>query len=521
MKKVTYAKFNRERLPNFQVGTFHFTDQQGIKKVEKRPLTSAAETHIDGIFQNSLLLNEKYLNVNVLTGVKENKSIVYPYVEGIRWDKHLFEQFTSGRMDEFHNTLREYWDMLVNLQSSEETDFETDEEFQQIFGNKLKMKSERYLQPANIDLILENVIIDESGVKTIIDCEWVFDFKIPLKFIFFRGVYSFWIKYQVELQSHLSLLDLVSPYKITADMLTDFLEMEEKHFQFFVNGADYQVGFHGQYIKPNHSLQELYASRASQAFNVKLFYANEEIYDEDHSIVISTAASDEFREYSFKIDSQTLFADLPLRLDPFDRSGWASIQKIKIYESGSGKGIIISDKLELQNLFTYNDQVLLIPDDQNFSFISLMEDPQLFINLKSISKEFLHSDLVFEISMRFGVLDKEIFEKIYMVYKKDKQDLEYVISFERKNYNKLLNDSNEKLNDRDKQLEKQNEKIEMLQKELKETRETLTKVEYNFTEAQEQLDNAKKELNELLHSKSWQITRPLRALMAAFAKRKI
>jgi len=513
MKKVTYAKFNRERLPHFQVGTFHFTDQ-GIKKVEKRPLTVAAEVHINDVFQNSLLLNAIYQNVNVLTGVKENKSIVYPYVEGMRWDKILFKHFISGDISAFHNTLREYWDMLVNLQSNEETDFEADEEFQKIFGTKLKMTSERCLKPANIDLILENVIIEESGVKTIIDCEWVFDFKIPLKFIFFRGIYSFWIKYQEELQAHFSLFDLISPYGITEEMMTVFLNMEEKHFQFFVNGADYEIGFHGQYIKPNHSLPELYASKANQVFNVKLFYANEGGYDEERSIALTGSAFGGFQKYSFKINAQSLFSKEPLRLDPFDCSGWASIKMIRIYESGSGKEIIISKKSELQNTFTYNDQVLLIPDDQNFSFFSLTEDPQLFINLENVSEEFLQSDLIFEMFMYFRILDKGISEEICRIYEREKQDLEHSIFIERQNFDTQLRDCN-------KELEQKNEKIEMLQQELTETREMLKKVEYDFSETQEKLDNVKKEINELLHSKSWKITRPLRALVAAFAKRKI
>ncbi|GGN92951.1 hypothetical protein [Saccharibacillus kuerlensis] len=509
MKKITYSKFNRERLPAFQLGTIHFIEDE-VKKVEKRPLTQEAEMHIDTMLQNTTLLNEIHSNVNVLVGEKKNRSLVYPYIEGISWDKHLFEQFKAGNLDGFHQTIKEYWNMLLGLQTGEETTFSADEKFQKVFGKKLEMGFERCLQPANIDLIFENIIIDESGTKNIIDCEWVFDFKIPIKFIFFRGVYSFWIKYQADLDSKVSLKELLAPYEITEANLVDFLEMEEKYFQNYVNGKDYLVGFHGNYMKPSYPVNHLYQTAMGQMFNVKLFYENNGQYDEDHCMVWTGIASGQVQTYSFQVSKEMLFSEMPLRLDPFDRSGFAKIKSLKIYNSCNEDRKLFFKESSFHNLFNYNEQVNIVQNNQEIFLFSIEEDPQLFLKPLHSLVNSLDSTFFIEIEMQVELVSSKFIEDLCVMYsdkiEKVEQQMRSATSEAEEKVKKLIA--------LDKKLKEKTNKIEEKEKDLKEKQkevEQLTAV----------LNTSRATLNQVLNSKSWKFTEPLRKLMSVFSKRKM
>ena len=50
MKKI-YAKFTKERAPEFQIETAIYETEDG-KKVSKRPLTDLAKEHVERMYQN-------------------------------------------------------------------------------------------------------------------------------------------------------------------------------------------------------------------------------------------------------------------------------------------------------------------------------------------------------------------------------------------------------------------------------------------------------------------------------------
>ena len=60
-------------------------------------------------------------------------------------------------------------------------------EFAQVFGTSQIRPELPCIAPANIDLILDN-IFEKDGKYRVIDCEWIFDFPVPVAFIIWRAI---------------------------------------------------------------------------------------------------------------------------------------------------------------------------------------------------------------------------------------------------------------------------------------------------------------------------------------------
>ena len=65
MKKVTYAKYNRERAPRFQISTIIY-EEDGQMYAEKRPLSTQADEHIQSFEEKYQRLKGTYENIRFL-----------------------------------------------------------------------------------------------------------------------------------------------------------------------------------------------------------------------------------------------------------------------------------------------------------------------------------------------------------------------------------------------------------------------------------------------------------------------
>lgn len=93
-------------------------------------------------------------------------------------------------------------------------------EFAQVFGTSQICPELPCIAPANIDLILDN-IFEKDGKYRVIDCEWIFDFPVPVAFIIWRAINELYSSYP-QLEQDCRMQELLEEYQITQEMSETF-----------------------------------------------------------------------------------------------------------------------------------------------------------------------------------------------------------------------------------------------------------------------------------------------------------
>jgi SAM-dependent methyltransferase len=231
-----YSKFNRERLPAFQVETGIFRDK-GKKRVLKKGLTPEAKEHIACLYNNYELLKNHYKNIGIAKAQYREENIVFEFIKGKNLDRLLIESVLKRDISEFYTLLDRFIDCVRSFPLSEGDDHENNKDSNRIFGDFKGLISGSYLEIANIDLRLDNIVLNKDNIFEIFDYEWVFNFKIPVNFVIFRNLEAFCGKYSEYVKDFISLEELLDRYKITGAEMKIYRKME-KRFMAYVLGKN-------------------------------------------------------------------------------------------------------------------------------------------------------------------------------------------------------------------------------------------------------------------------------------------
>ncbi len=215
---VQYAKLNQDRKEEFRVGTIIY-DINGEKSVEKIAFHSDALVHINRIFEND---SKVYGNVKALNGERKSKSIRYNYAAQKTLGDKLNELAIKGEKNEIILTLKDFFD---NAFLKTVTTIYWGEEFRKVFGNHGEDQSEaKCICPANIDFSPNNVFcIDDRYV--ISDCEWVFDFPVPVNFVKWRAIRTLYVNVP-KINRIISEADLLNVFEISLEEIELFKKWE-------------------------------------------------------------------------------------------------------------------------------------------------------------------------------------------------------------------------------------------------------------------------------------------------------
>ena len=191
MKKI-YSKITRERAPRFQIETAIYQDEAGQKYVDKYPLTSKSEGHIADVRQNYEYFSQQGMTMYGECQ-DENKGLRFPFINGKSYFDYLLEAVKKNDEANFWRIFQEYKQKVEELYPKRQP-FKSSEQFTKTFGTIAGQDNTLAVNKLNIDLTFDNMIIEEGGQTKIIDCEWVFDCLVPLKFVYFRAVKAFFVK---------------------------------------------------------------------------------------------------------------------------------------------------------------------------------------------------------------------------------------------------------------------------------------------------------------------------------------
>ena len=172
---IDFVKLNSDRVEEFRTITTIKSD--GF--VYKSALSPESNNHIINMFKESRFKLGKiaYLDCEYI-----DNSIKYKLLEEESLENRILNSILDDNKEEFYKLMENYYDAL--FYGSFQSNNYADGRFLKVFKRGSNVTFHCH-EKSNLDLIFSNIfIIDDEYVA--IDYEWIFDFQIPLEYIFYR-----------------------------------------------------------------------------------------------------------------------------------------------------------------------------------------------------------------------------------------------------------------------------------------------------------------------------------------------
>jgi hypothetical protein len=206
--KTIFAKYNRERLPKYQIVTKIVVDEDGTKYALKEALCDEAKEHIENIYTNHELLKSSY-DINLVKPTKLEKGLLFEMAEGKSLENILLESLDKNDEKEFNKYIDKFFSFLDGMVSRKNVEFIPSKEFEAIFGKWKISENQDIIKVANVDLIFGNIFVNEKDEFSLIDYEWVFDFAIPKNYVIWRSLSLFATYHSIDLTKLINCFDNV------------------------------------------------------------------------------------------------------------------------------------------------------------------------------------------------------------------------------------------------------------------------------------------------------------------------
>lgn len=314
-KKVLYAKMSTDRDRHFSVATT-IEQQDGNKMVVKRAMTPEAKRHL----KNMIKQPEEHGGFCAMVGGEIPDGIAYPFLEEESLGQQAKRAVYAHDMGKIRKLVHQVYQMcqketdrVIQRQiRSQEMSGRERTEFTKVFGTAKMPEDLLCIAPANIDLILDN-IFEKDGDYCVIDCEWIFDFPVPVSFILWRCINELYSSYP-QLEQEYPVASLLKDYSITGEMADTF----HKWGTYF---AEHYAGANGllHYSIPEIgvSLEEFRQRyRAKDSLTCQLFVDTGKGFREEEKIQAEMVLED--GRFSVSFDLKTFENWKALRFDPLE-----------------------------------------------------------------------------------------------------------------------------------------------------------------------------------------------------------
>lgn len=194
MKKI-YFRSSVCRNKKFQIKTSIIEDN-GEKYVVKEAVYPSGIQHIKNTYNNEKLIRKIYADENVTYGTIKDGAYITKFHNGKTLSELMYKCLLNGQIEKY----KEHQKIWKNLITGENNliGFHYTEKFKEIFGvNDSDLFALPSTKISNIDCSSDNIIYDDKGQIKVIDYEWVYDFPVPIDFIFYRVLHLFYASYSV------------------------------------------------------------------------------------------------------------------------------------------------------------------------------------------------------------------------------------------------------------------------------------------------------------------------------------
>lgn len=357
--ETVFVKYSRERAAKFQIKTsIHFEENR--KYVVKEALNQEARAHVHTIYNNYETLKSMYLTQLLVTPLYcEEGAIAFDYLEGESLDQIIIRAAMQKKLPRIFEVFDKFNDLLDSVAGENYCDFFNSPNFIDTFGEKKELVGLKSFKVSNIDLNLDNIILNEKDLLQIIDYEWVLNFPIPLNFIRFRAINSFYFSHFEILRNVVGIEKLFEYSGLSEDEVPIYIDMAYKFAD--IVGTD-----------KHNLLLEKYAKKVIPFefkepinYRAQLFYSKTTEYLEDRSVTQDIFLT----ENTINFDLSTKGEIRSLRFDPLEGKGAVLLQ-----------GAQLVDKLgNLQDLQVHWSNADYM--DEGF-MIFLEDDPQIYYEIE-------------------------------------------------------------------------------------------------------------------------------------------
>ena len=172
---IDFVKLHSDRKDEFKLYTTIYSDGT----VSKTPTSAKSKNHIKKMHDSK---NVCMGRIKCLDAEMKGDSIYYDFLKQESCESLLIDAILDNDRDGFFKLIEDYYDAL--FYDSFESDEYATEEFLKVFKEKSDITFHCH-EKSNIDMNLANMFLID-GEFVMIDYEWIFDFPIPLEYIFFN-----------------------------------------------------------------------------------------------------------------------------------------------------------------------------------------------------------------------------------------------------------------------------------------------------------------------------------------------
>lgn len=216
-----FAKYNPSRNSKCKIKTSIEADGDN-RYVKKTACGDAGNAHLRQLVKKQEEWSESQNSFICNVGELKGDYYIEKYLNGLRVDEKILMKSHSPKeiIDDLKQMVNDYFIPKEN----ELIDFVMTEEFTNIFG-EIDFGDEKSMRVTNIDLILSNLIYKEENIYAI-DCEWIFDFTIPYKFVIWRMTRYFYFQHYMRMKEYISIGNYLKEFGLTQEEQRKFYEME-------------------------------------------------------------------------------------------------------------------------------------------------------------------------------------------------------------------------------------------------------------------------------------------------------
>ena len=221
--KMDLIKIGAQRKEEFNIYTIIWSDG----KVSKSPISAKANDHIKRMVEGS---KHDIGKIRCLDAELKDDSLYYDFINQKSCEYMILDFIAKNDKEKFFELIEDIYDAL--FYNSFESDEYATEEFLKVFKEKSDIKFHCH-EKSYLDVILGNMFIID-GKFTVIDYEWIYDFPIPLEYIFYR-TFSYHFYSSKSFREFTSFEEIFEHFNLDTENLKLFKRWELNFLGYILN----------------------------------------------------------------------------------------------------------------------------------------------------------------------------------------------------------------------------------------------------------------------------------------------
>lgn len=388
--KILYARYSRERRPHFQMKTVIY-EENGIKKVMKQAINPSGSDHVQRVLQNYEDLKNHYKEDVLLEPFFTGESLVFEYVEEDSLDQLILESVLIKNKNNFFSYINLYKKFVYEVAKNNYCEFSNTEEFVSFFGKSYPLEDLKSFVIPNIDLNFDNIFLENDNFK-VIDYEWVLPFPVPVEFVVFRAINTFYYAHYSTMNSFVDINELFELFGIPFERIEYYIDMSIRFADFV--GTNQAAQKLIKYLKKS----TLYKYKEPEVLSAQMFISNSDEggFTEENSMKVEINPETDVLQFSVNYKANRF------RFDPADKKCILLLKNITVYDESNNA--LIVNEISSNAILSTNSTHLFVTDDPQFYFEieSSFIASRIVISLRYIN--FIEDDFYLELG--------ELYEKL-------------------------------------------------------------------------------------------------------------